>query len=59
MIDNILRHESIFKTIVKGEFKGHNGWERPKAEYMTQIIKDMYKGKYKDLKNWVTIEKHG
>ena len=41
-----MRHGSLLKTIIEGNI----GRRKPRAEYMTQFMKDMNKGNYKDLK---------
>jgi len=40
MIEHILRHECLLMTKMYGDIEGYIGSGRPKAEYMTQIIKD-------------------
>lgn len=46
MIRHILRLESFIMTIIEGDVKRHIERGRPRAEYMTQIMKDIYKGKF-------------
>ncbi|KAF0760252.1 craniofacial development protein 2-like [Aphis craccivora] len=46
----ILRHESLSKTVIEGDVEGHIGRGRPRMEYMKQIIIDMGKNSYKELK---------
>lgn len=46
---SILLHY-LLKKIIKGDVEGYIARERPRAEYMTQIIQDSNKGYYKDLK---------
>jgi len=50
IIGHILKHESLLRTIFERELEGHVGWGRLRTKYMTQIIKDMNKRSYKDLK---------
>lgn len=50
MMRHISGHENLLMTVIKGDFKEHVGRERPKSEYMTQLMEDMNKGKYKDSK---------
>lgn len=50
IIEHTLRHESLLKTLIKGDVEGHIVRGRLRAEYMTQIMKDINKEKYKDLK---------
>lgn len=50
MIENILRHKSLLKTIIGGDVDGRIGRGRPNANYTTQLMKDMNKTNYKDLK---------
>lgn len=42
--------EHVLKIIIEGGVEGCIGIGRPRAEYMTQIMKDMNKTNYKDLK---------
>ncbi|VVC27478.1 Hypothetical protein CINCED_3A011221 [Cinara cedri] len=50
MIGHLLRHESLSKTILEGDFEGHIGRGRPRMEYTKQIIIDIGKNSYKELK---------
>jgi len=50
MIGHLPRHESLSKTVIEGDVEGHIGRERPRMEYMKQIIMDMGKNSYKELK---------
>jgi len=43
MIGHLLRHESLSKTVIKGDVEGHIGRGKPRMEYMKQIIIDMGK----------------
>jgi len=50
MIGHLLHHNSLSKTVIKGDVEGHIGRGRPRMEYMKQIIIDMGKNSYKELK---------
>ncbi|VVC40587.1 Reverse transcriptase domain [Cinara cedri] len=50
IIGHLLRHESLSKTVIEGDVEGHIGKGRPRMEYMKQIIIDMGKNSYKELK---------
>lgn len=48
MIGHRSRHNTLLKLIIKGYLDGKTGKERPRMEYMTQIMKDM--SSYRNLK---------
>jgi len=50
MIGNILRHYSLLELIIEGYVDGKTERGRPRTEYMSQIMKDMDIGSYRDLK---------
>jgi len=50
MIEHLLRHDNLSKTAIEGDVEGHIERERPRMEYMKQIIIDMRKNSYKELK---------
>jgi len=50
MIRHLLRHDSLLKTVIEGNVDGHIGRGKPRMEYMKQIIIDMGKNSYKELK---------
>jgi len=50
MIGHLLRHESLSETVIEGDVKGHIGRGRPRMEYTKQIIVEMGKNSYKELK---------
>jgi len=50
MIVHTLRYDSLLKLIIEGNVDGKTERGRPRMEYISQIIKDMDTGSYRDLK---------
>jgi len=47
---HILRHDNLTKNVIEGDVEGYIGKGRPRMEYMKQILIDMVKDSYKELK---------
>ena len=50
LIGHIMKHDSLIKTIVEGLVDGKRGKGRPRMYYIGQIIKDIRKNKYVNMK---------
>jgi len=50
MIGHILRHDSLTKNVIESDVEGYIRRGRPRMEYMKQIMIDMGKDSYKELK---------
>jgi len=50
MIGHLLRHDSLTKWVIEGDAEGYIGRVRLRIEYMNQIMIDMGKDSYKELK---------
>lgn len=57
MIGHTLRHDSLLKLIIEEYMNGKTGRERPRIEYISQIMNDMNMGSYLDLKALSLAEK--
>jgi len=49
-IEHTLCYNSLLKLIIKRCVDGKTGRERPRMEYISQIMKNMDIGSYRDLK---------
>jgi len=50
MIGHILRHDCLTKNVIEGDVEGYIGRGRSRMEHMKQIIMNMGKNSYKELK---------
>lgn len=48
MIGHTLRHDSLLKLIIKGYVDDKTGRERPRMDYISQIMRDLDLGSYRD-----------
>lgn len=50
MVGHILHHDSLTKNDIEGDIEGNIGRGKPRMEYTKQIMMDMRKDSYKELK---------